>query len=342
MVSLLLIALANAAGAGTPASPTCAPVDTVSRVDPACAPPSEAAATAVVTVTARASEAGRRRESSLARLETIRTASGAGALAPSELLGAAASRHAIYLDANGLHSTPSTHSEAAGLVGFTGADPFVRMRAAGYRSSYATELIGVATSDGDCVDTLMDTVYHAALLLSRVTQVGLAYGEGAASTACVIDLGAPLAAPAQREGPSSDLVRYPWPGMTVASGTFRPNSENPRPAPGLLPAATAGIPVLVGLRNVDDLRTPAEPVPIEIQRFELRDDRNASVPCVLLADPVISGPAIVADKVLHGAFAVLVPRTPLTPGRYHVLFHATLESGRVIAPAPWDFAVAAP
>ena len=327
MSSLLLLALVSAATAALPA---------------ASGEPLEAT---VVTVTASATASGdalRRRDRSLERLATIRTASGAGTLAPSELLALSAARHADYLSANGLRSTTSLHTEAAGLAGFSGADPYARMRAAGVPWSYATEVIGAAAGGGDCVDALMDTVYHAALLLSRVTQVGLAYGTEAAARACVIDLAAPPDASDAPVPASGRLVRYPWPGMTLATGTFRPAQENPRPAPGLLAAATAGAPVLVGLRDAVDRARNADATPIEIQQFELRDDRNASIPCVILADTSISGPAIVADKTLHGVFVVLVPRVPLSPGHYRVFLHATSANGRAIAPAPWDFTVAAP
>lgn len=298
----------------------------------------------VVTVAASAvssSEAPARRDRSLARLEAIRIAAGAGALTRSDFLTESASWHAGYLSAHGLRSAPSIHAEAADQAGFTGADPFVRMRAAGYRSSYATEVVGdvgQTAADNDCVDHLMNTVYHAALLLSRVTQAGVAYGDGPAAGTCVIDLGTPMEPPGTPAPPSGDLVRYPWPGMTLPSGTFRPASENPRPSPALLQEATAGIPVLVGLRNADALAA-AKSDGVEIQVFELRDDRDIPVPSVVLADTAITGPVLVPDKALHGLFAVLVPRRPLAPGRYRVILHATLGQGHVVAPAPWEFSV---
>jgi uncharacterized protein YkwD len=319
-LSLLLLALASAT---TPAG---------------SAPPE------VVTIAASAvpsNEAPSRRDRSLALLEAIRGAAGAGVLTRSDQLTRSASRHAGYLSAHGLRSAPSIHAEAADLAGFTGADPFVRMRAAGYRSSYATDVVGAvgpAAADDDCVDRLMNTVYHAALLLSRVTQAGMAYGDGPAAGTCVIDLATPLEPPGPLEPASGDIVRYPWPGMTLPSGTFRPGSENPRPSPALLPGAMAGTPVLVGLRTADALAAAAEPAGIQIQVFELRDDRDMAVPSVVLADTAISGPAVVADKALHGLFAALVSRQPLPPGRYRVILHATLGQ-HVVAPAPWEFSV---
>lgn len=347
MLSLLLFALAGATTPGAPAAASaCAAVEAVSLDEAArFAPPASVDSTGAPpdTDAELSIEATRRRDRSLARLEAIRSAAGAGRLTRSDALARSASRHAAYLSANGLHSTPSIHAEAAGLAGFTGADPFVRMRAAGFRSSYGTEVIGDvmrAANDGDCVDRLMNTVYHAALLLSRVTQVGAAYGDGPAAGVCVIDLGAPLGSPETEVPASGELVRYPWPGMTVPTGTFLPGSENPRPPAALLPGATAGVPVLVGLRNADGLAQDPGAALVQVQVFELLDDGNVPVPSVVLADIAIVGPGMVPDKALHGAFAVLVPRQPLRPGRYRVILHATIGSGHVLAPAPWEFSVA--
>jgi hypothetical protein len=313
MLSFLLLALAglaaNAASAQTPAG-----------ADPAV----------------------RRVERSLAHLNDLRTAAGANALEHSDMLSLSASRHAAYLADNGFRSAPSVHAEAAGLAGFTGADPFVRMRATGYRPSYSTEVIGdigSTATDSDCVDHLMRTVYHAALLLSRVTEAGAAYGTGRAAGTCVIDLGAPLAAATQNAAPRRQIVRYPWPGMTTSTGSLRLDSEVPRPAPALLPEANVGIPVLVGLRDAGSARADPGGLRIRIQDFEMRDANDVPVPGVILADATIAGPGIVADDQLHGGFAVLIPRKPLRAGRYRISLHATIGTD-VVAPAPWTFTVA--
>ena len=344
-LSLLLLALADATVMGEPAASACPPMAMVRRDDSSSRAPPEPAPPDVATVAASAvpsSDASRRGDRSLARLEAIRTASGAGALTRSELLTRSASRHAAYLGVNGLRAAPSIHAESAERAGFTGTDPFVRMRAAGYRYSYATEVVGdvgQAAMDNDCVDLLMNTVYHAALLLSRVTQAGVAYGDGPAAGTCVIDLGAPLELPGTPVPPSGDIVRYPWPGMTLPTGTFRPALENPRPSSTLLPGPAVGTPVLVGLRNAEALAASMGADGVEIQVFELRDGRDTVVPSVVLADPAITGPGIVADKGLHGVFAALVPRQPLPPGFYRVILHATIGPECALVPVPWQFSV---
>ncbi|MGN6525351.1 MAG: CAP domain-containing protein [Burkholderiaceae bacterium] len=345
MLPLLLMALTGVAPQPAAAeAPRPAPRAEL-RCQAACRERDAAAGAIMVTPVpdvAPAEPAASRVERSLARLNALRTASGTHPVARSELLSLSASRHAAYLSANGFRTAASVHAEAAGLDGFTGADPFARMRAAGYRSTYATEVvgdIGLQATDTDCVDHLMGTVYHATLLLSRVTEAGMAYGVGAAGGACVIDLGVPLLAPGPQAAATGQIVRYPWAGMTAPSGTLRLDLESPRPSRALLPDARVGMPVLVGLRNAAAAIAGSGALDIRVERFELRDARDMPVSCVILADPAISGPGIAADAAVHGGFAVLVPRKPLPPGRYRVLLRATIGA-EAIAPAPWTFDVA--
>jgi len=294
------------------------------------------------TPAAAADPAALRVERSLVHLNALRVAAGTNALERSDMLSLSASRHAAYLANNGFRSAPSVHAEAADLAGFTGADPFVRMRAAGYRASYSTEVIGdigSTATDTDCVGHLMRTVYHAALLLSRVTEAGAAYGTGRAAGTCVIDLGAPLAAAMPSAAPRHRIVRYPWPGMTTTSRSLRLDSEVPRPAPALLPDSNVGIPVLVGLHDAGATRADSGGLGIRIQEFEMRDANDVPVPCVVLADAAIGGPGIVADGQLHGGFAVLIPRKPLQVGHYRISLRATIGTD-IVAPAPWTFTVA--
>ena len=338
MLSLLLLALSGGASDAAVAGPLHAAPPAESRCDTNCAgrPADVVEASTGIATLGEASRIDR----SLARLNALRTASGAQALDRSEVLFASASHHAAYLSRNGFRSAPSVHAETAGLVEFTGVNPFVRMREGGYRPSYATEVVGdlgSTATDSDCVEHLMRTVYHAALLLSRVTEVGMAYGSANAAGTCVIDLGVPLPTPTT-EGPRQ-IVRYPWPGMTLSTGSLRLDSEIPRPAPRQLPDSSVGISVLVGLRDAGPAVTGAGTPAIQIQDFQLRDAMDAPVSCVILADPVVSGPGIVPDVSLHGSFVALIPRKPLPAGHYRVLLHATIGADP-IAPPPWTFVVA--
>jgi hypothetical protein len=219
------------------------------------------------------------------------------------------------------------------------------MRAAGYRLSYASEVIGSVGSpspDSQCVDELMNTVYHAALLLSRVTQVGLAFGSGRYAGMCTIDLGAPFEARGGQAPPPGEVVAYPYPGMTVPSGTYAVSAENPRPPLGLLPYAKAGTPILVGFRNEDYVAADSATPRAVIDRFGLTDADGAVVPSIVLADATIIGSGVTLDRQLHGGFAALVPVRPLPAGRYLVTLRARVVGGRSLALSSWWFRVVAP
>jgi hypothetical protein len=337
MLSFLLAALVGAAASDAPSAPPCPPLPAAC---PDRLPASGTDEGAVAASAAREFRANR----SLAWLNAVRTAAGTSALERSATLSVSASRHAAYLSDNGLRSAPSIHAEATGLPAFSGVDPFVRMRVAGYRYTYATEAVGdvgSAALDTDCIAHLMDTIYHATLLLSRVTEGGLAYGSGDAAGTCVVDLGAPLAPPATPDATPRRIVRYPWPGMSLPTGTYRLATENPRPSILLLPGPTAGMPVLAGLRRAASVDAGTGERPVELQEYTLRDAFDAVVPSVVLADAAISGPGVVADPALHGGFAVLVPRMPLLPGRYRVVLRATIGT-ETIDPTPWTFNVLQP
>ena len=138
--------------------------------------------------------ADKRRLDAFNQLNTVRAGAGAGLLAQSTALDTSALDHANYLSVNGFNSADSAHDETSGLSDFTGANPFVRMQSAGYAFSYASEVIGdigSTSSTSDCVGDLLDTIYHAASMLSRVTDVGFGFGAGAAAGMCTIDMASP-------------------------------------------------------------------------------------------------------------------------------------------------------
>ena len=154
-----------------------------------------------------------RRLNAFNELDTVRLGAGAGLLAQSTALDTSALDHANYLSANGFNSADSAHDETSGLADFTGTDPFVRMVAAGYNYSYAAEVIGdigSTSATSDCVGDLLDTVYHAASMLSRVTDVGFGFGTGAAAGMCTIDMASPSGGSATQIPPSGAIVAYPY------------------------------------------------------------------------------------------------------------------------------------
>ena len=287
-----------------------------------------------------------RRLNAFNQLNAVRLGAGAGLLAQSLELDTTALDHSNYLSVNGFNSADSAHDETSGLPDFSGATPFVRMQSAGYNFSYATEVIGdigSTSATSDCVGDLLDTVYHAASMLSRVTDVGFGFGTGTAAGMCTIDMASPSNGGAAKQiPPSGAIVAYPYAGSTVAHGTFHVSNESPRVSTSLLPASTAGTPILVGFRNQDLVAGGAA----TITQLTLANSAGAPVPGVIVADSVIQGTGLNADPELSAnggtGFAVLVPVNPLAAGTYTVTLHATISGGQALALTTWSFTVAAP
>ena len=309
---------------------------------PAPAPGVGSNGTLQTSVTPASYPGDSRRLDAFNQLNAVRLGAGAGLLAQSTALDTSAQDHANYLAVNGFNSADSAHDETSGLPDFTGANPFVRMQNAGYNYSYATEVIGdigSTSTSSDCVGDLLDTVYHAASMLSRVTDVGFGYGANAAAGMCTIDMASPLNGGSSKQiPPSGAIVAYPYGGATVAHGTFHVSSESPRVSVALLPNANAGTPILVGFRNQDAVAGGT----VTITQFSLATAAGAAVPGVILADPVVTGSNVNADADLNSQFAVLVPASPLAAGTYTVTLHATISGGQAIALTGWSFTVAAP
>jgi uncharacterized protein YkwD len=283
-----------------------------------------------------------RRLNAFNQLDAVRQGAGAGLLAQSTALDTSAQDHSNYLTVNGFNSADSAHDETSGLTDFTGTTPFVRMQAAGYDFSYATEVIGdigSSSASSDCVGDLLDTVYHAVSMLSRVTDVGFGYGAGAAAGMCTIDMGSPSNGFAEQIPPSGAIVAYPYNGSTVAHGTFHVSNESPRVSMALLPNATAGTPVVVGFRNQDVVAGGA----VTITQFSIATAAGVALPAVILGGPTVSGANVNADSTLATdgpEFAVLVPINPLPAGTYTVTLRATITGGQALALTTWSFTVA--
>ena len=349
------VAALTACGGGSDASPAPAPTSTPTSAPPPATPTPAPPATPTPAPTPTVGTNGTlqtsvpaatydaRRKAAYDELNAARSGAGAGLLAQSAQLDTSASSHAAYLSANGFNSADSAHDETAGLTDFTGTDPFKRMQSAGYGFSFASEVIGdigSTSSTSDCVGDLLDTIYHAADMLSRETDVGIGFGTGAAAGMCTMDLGSTLAHASAQIPPSGAIIAYPYGGATVASGTFHVANESPRAPVALLPNSTAGTPILVGLRNQDYIKGKAA----TITQFSLTDSAGNLVPSVILADSSVTGTGVNTDPGLDGGvvsgFAVLVPRSPLPAGSYTVTLHAAVTGGRALVLTTWTFSVA--
>jgi len=288
-----------------------------------------------------ATYADSRRVNAFNQLNAARLGAGAGLLAQSTALDTSASAHAAYLSLNGFGTADSAHDEVSTSPGYYQSNPFLRMQKAGYDYSYATEVIGdigSTSATSDCVGDLLDTVYHAASMLSRVTDVGIAFGTGGALGMCTIDMASPLAGGASRQiPPSGAVVAYPYDGSTVAHGAFHVSAESPRVSTTLLPDANAGTPILVGFRNQDRVAGGT----VTITQLSIARSDGTAVPAVIVADPAISGSGLNGDAELaQSDFAVLVPRDPLQPGTYRVTLQASISGGQALNLTSWSFTVA--
>ena len=286
-----------------------------------------------------------RRLAAFNQLNTVRQGAGAGLLAESTMLDASAAAHAKYLTDNGFNTADSAHDETSGLPDYTGANPFTRMQAQGYSYSFATEVIGdigSSSSTSDCVGDLLDTVYHAVSMLSRVTDVGIGFGSGSAAGMCTIDMASPLSGTGLQIPPSGAIVAYPYNGSTVAHGTFHVSNESPRVSTALLPNATAGTPIVLGFRNHDVVAGGT----VTITQFSIATSAGTVLPSVILGGSTVTGANVNADDTLTNdggkEFAVLVPVSPLVAGSYTVTLHATISGGQALALTTWSFTVAAP
>ena len=327
-----------------------APASSSPPTSPAQAPvnPPPAAGNGTLQASVPTANYDARRKAAYDELNAARRGAGAGLLAQSAQLDASASSHAAYLTVNGFGSAASPHYETAGLTDFTGADPFVRMKATGYSYSFASEVIGdigSTSATSDCVGDLLDTIYHAADMLSRETDVGIGFGSGSAAGMCTIDLASSVTDSRAQVPPSGAIIAYPYDGATVATGTFRVSSESPRAPTALLPNATAGTPILVGFRNQDYVNAGKDAA-ATISQFSLADSAGNLVPTVILADSSVSGSGVNDDTGLDGGvvsgFAALVPKSPLPVGRYTVTLHAAVTGGQALTLTTWTFTVAAP
>ena len=325
------------APAPTPApspAPTPPPAPT-----PAPAPGVGSNGTLVGTVPAAVYADARRRDA-FAQLNAVRLGAGAGLMAQTTALDTSAQDHADYLTTNGYNTASSAHYETSGVPGYTGASPFDRMTNAGFAWNYAGEVIGdigSSSSSSDCVGDLLDTVYHAVLMLGRAVNVGFGYGSGSAAGMCTIDMGSLASGTGLQIPPSGAIVAYPFGGGTVAHGTFRVSNESPRVPISLLPNSTAGVPILVGFRNQDEVAGGK----VTITQFSLANAAGAAVPGVILGGPNVSGTNVNADADLAD-FGVFIPASPLAAGTYTVTLHATISGGRALALTTWSFTVAAP
>jgi len=279
-------------------------------------------------------------------LNFARRLAGAGQLAQSSELDAAAAAHANYLVRN---IGASGHTETAGKIDYYEATPGSRIAKAGFAASLWSEAISDAQplagpQSYDCAGELLNSVYNAVALLGPATHVGLHGWDGSYSFTqfCLGVVAAPADQPVGQVAPAGKIVAYPYDGQTQVIDSVNLQQESPRPSATVLPNALAGTPVIVNVRNADYLNLlAAGTLRPRITKFTLTDAAGNLVPAALLAHAGLSGAGGVVlhqDAVLPVGAVVLVPLSPLPRGQsYTVSFTATLQDGAPQLAKSWGF-----
>ena len=187
---------------------------------------------------APSSSAGSPQASAFAQINAARTACGFNALAQAAELDRSASAHAAYMAQNNSYG----HDEVQGKPGFTGVQFSDRETAAGYRWSYAGEVLAqveASATGADAIRELLAAPYHAALLLDAFRDIGFGWSMVSGFPTLTGDLGTRMGvALPQVQG----VVTYPCDG--IADAVAVSGAESPSPFPSN-PSARWGQPVSV-------------------------------------------------------------------------------------------------
>ncbi len=286
-------------------------------------------------------------------LNAQRIASGAGYIYQSSQLDTAAQKHGDYLSetmtkrrngdytGDALDRSLELHTQYSDLVApatFYATTNIDRTVLSGFASAggFSTESIGGAftftppatvTEDGAaCIKTALNTVYHAEVMLSRATHVGIGrFVDEGGNPGCMVHVAATTSM-GQVPGANNVIVN-PAPSTTV-NGTFYIDAESPRPAAGIITTATSGSPIMVNMRNATYVNAKANgPVSASVSTFTVRDSMDNVVDGVLLAGDNVTGtamgPVLNKDSKVGEATVFFVPRNTLAAGTYTVTFAGT-------------------
>jgi hypothetical protein len=168
-------------------------------------------------------------QQALVRANQWRTGAGLVALNANAQIQQAASAHAHFMAINPGSCYPGQHDEVTSCMESTGADPFVRMTAAGYKWQTASEVIDSANDGNTAVDGWIWTVYHRMPFMdARLLDTGF----GLEGSHAVMDFGTLLSG---KLGTTTVQAVYPLPGQTGVKPDFNGANEGPTP---VVPPAT--------------------------------------------------------------------------------------------------------
>lgn len=163
----------------------------------------------------------------LVRTNRWRTAAGLPPLHANAQLEQAAVAHSRFMAGNPANCYPGAHSQVeAGCMGFTGATPFVRINATGYRFAAAGEVINWEPTPTRAIDGWIWTVYHRTPFQDPTyTEVGFGAVRSARSNNTMEFGRAQGMAPQSLTEPSL----FPPPGTADVPAAFQGNLEGPTP-----------------------------------------------------------------------------------------------------------------
>ncbi|MFJ4291248.1 CAP domain-containing protein [Cupriavidus sp. NPDC089707] len=330
LVTAMTLALAACGGGGGgddggSKNPTTPPTTPTTPQEPTSVPPATTAPTATYP-------SGDQRLAAYDALNSLRLKMGVGALKQDVKLDIAADNHLAYMKANGA----TGHLEVAGNAGFTGANPYDQVVAAGGSKD---QWIGQAVSSGSpdpetCVAGFKRSVYHLQAITSNQETVGLSVRD----SRCVINFGIVTGA----KGGGYGLAQWGGQQMAVNAvayypadndsvfGTFYPATENPNPASDL---ASAGHPIMfrVAAPSASDVLT--------VSSFTLTGPGGAAVPVRVLVPSNAKASSVasaIEDTSLYAGVVFMLPTQPLTAGTYTATFSGA-RNGVAITKS-WSFA----
>lgn len=236
----------------------------------------------------------------------MRFAVGAPTVPGDARLVATAQNHANYNSANNVLG----HYETAGLPYYTGYAPRDRLIAAGWTTSFVSEVATSFTGGLNGVRQLWDAPYHRlGLMHPNATSIGWGHSDisGAATVGDIVyDFGIrPV-----------DFVRSPANGQAGIPTSWNGHeSPNPLPAGATMPV---GYPIML-------VYSQGQTVDMRAAEIDAPDGTRL--------------PIYYAPQQFERDYQVIIPQQPLAPGTtYHVRFDINVNS--VMTTNQWDFTTA--
>ncbi|MBK8172485.1 MAG: CAP domain-containing protein [Sandaracinaceae bacterium] len=174
---------------------------------------------------ASAAGASAQQNLALVRANHWRTAAGLPAFDANASINTAAQAHAHFMATTPESCHAGAHNEVSSgsCPGFTGANPWDRMNAAGFDGYAYAEVIDWETGANDAVDGWIWTVYHREPFMDITYNV---VGYGTEDDNNVMDFGG-TRSPSNL--PESEPALFPVPGQTAVNPSFNGAYEGPMP-----------------------------------------------------------------------------------------------------------------